>query len=638
LALKETVLGVSDSTDIISSIKKRGLLANTITAVALLLGIYHIYTTFAGCPNEQLHRGIHVYTVLLLIFLVTYNKKNAWWYRAISLFGIFASLGLQFFIWNQYQVIPERLGAATQLDLILGAISVFLVLEATRRIIGPPMAILALVFLAYTRYGKYFPGEIQHRGYSWASIFDLQFLSLNGIFTVPVATAATYIIIFLIFAGFLEKSGALEAFMNLALKLAGKTIGGPAKVAVIASGLMGMASGAAAANVVVTGNISIPLMKRLGYDKNFAGAVEACASSGGQFMPPIMGAAAFIIAATLSIPYLDVCKHAAIPATFWFVACYLVVHFEAQRLNLKPLTDEYIPSTETVLRGLYLFIPIFVLVITLALGYTPMRAGGMALLCLFVLTFVRKETRFNLVGLVDALEYSIRGALSVSIACACAGVIIGCVMQTGLGFYLSAALVKMSGGSLWVLMILVVIASLVLGMGMVTVGAYIIVSTLVSPAMVQMGVPMIAAHLFPFYFAIISAITPPVAIASYTAAGLAGANPWNTGVMGMRLAIPALIIPFIFVFQPGLLLIGSLQSIIMTVFSTLFAVIALSAFVIGYFGKELNIVKRIILLIAAILLIFPQVLPTVVGFAIVAAMYLMHRVSPSSAVRSDVAK
>jgi len=625
MSFRERVLGIPQSKNILGVIMGKGYLGAVTMVIAVMLALYHIYTSFAGTPHEMLHRGVHVYAILMVVYLTTYARRKSLWYRAISLLAIVLSAGLLVFVMNQYDQMSVRWGSPTQLDLVLSAISILLIVEAVRRIIGPAMAGLIVFFLLYARFGLYFPGEVRHAGFRWGQILDLQFLSLDGIFTIPIGVMSTYIIIFLIFAGLLVKSGALESFINLAIRVAGWATGGPAKVAVIASTLMGMCSGAAAANVVVTGNVSIPLMKRLGYKPEFAGAVEACASSGGQFMPPIMGASAFIIAAILGIPYIEVCMRAAIPALLWFLAVFIVVHLEAKRLGLKPLSPAEIPSTKTVLQGLYLFIPIIALVYFLVIGYSPMYAGAIAFAMLFVLTFVRRETRLTVGRLLDALEHGIRMALPVAIACAGAGVIIGCVMQTGLGFYLSAALVHISGGQLLLLLPLVLVASLILGMGMVTVGAYIIVAILVSPALIEMGLPPIAAHLFPFYFAIISAITPPVAVASYTAAGIADANPWQTGVIGIRLAIPALIIPFIFVIQPSLLLIGSPLEILITTIASVLAVLSLAAVTVGYLLRKLNVLERIALFAVAVMFIFPNIGLQLAGLAVLAFIILLQK-------------
>jgi len=624
---KESVLGIQQSQGIVEILRQKRPLSLIITLISVALAFYHLYTSFAGCPPALLHRGIHLFTILILIFLISSLKNRSLWYLAPNIVLSLLALAIMVFIIYDHENMQWRAEEANQLDLTLSAITVLITIEACRRVVGPAMASLIVIFLLYTRLGAYIPGELGHAGFSWSEILDTQFLTLNGVFTTPIGVMSTFIIIFLIFAGFLMKSGVVHAFMDMATKLLGRTSGGPAKAAILASTLMGSVSGSAAANVLVTGSISIPLMKKLGYEPSFAGAVEASVSSGGQFMPPIMGASAFIIAAVLGKPYIIICLSALIPALLWFFCFFITLHFEAKRLGFKPVPKEEIPPTGKVLKDLYFFIPIIALVYFLTQGYSPMYAGFITVVLLFALTFIRKETRFNFASFIAALEYGIRGALPVAAACAGAGIIVGCVMQSGVGYYLSAALVKISGGHLFFLLPLVVIASLLLGMGMVTVGAYIIVSILVSPAMVDMGVTPIAAHLFPFYFAIISAITPPVAVASYAAAGIANAPPWETGMKGIRLALPALLIPFVFITQPSLLFIGTPFSILATTITAILGLTCIASALIGYLSKELKIYERIMLVIASIMLLFPSGVIKLVGMGLLGLVFILQKQS-----------
>lgn len=634
MSFRERVLGIPQSKSMAEVVREKGYLATLITVIAVALALYHLYTSVAGTPPAILHRGIHLFTVLILIFLISSSQKRSRWSHGLNIVLCVAALSVLAFIVYDYEDLPWRTYSPTTLDLILGGITIIITLEACRRAVGTPMAGLIVFFLLYTRFGAYVPGELGHAGFSWLEIIDLQFLTLNGVFGTPIGVMSTFIIIFLIFAGFLMKTGVVQSFMDMAIRVMGRTTGGPAKAAVIASTLMGSVSGSAAANVVVTGSISIPLMKRLGYEPNFAAAVEASVSSGGQFMPPIMGASAFIIAAVLAIPYLQVALHALIPALLWFFSFFIILHFEGKRLGLRPIPKEEIPSTRKVLKDLYYFIPIIALVYLLTQGYSPMLAGFYTVVLLLALSCLRKSTRLNVAGLISALEYGIRAALPVAAATAGAGIIVGAVMQSGVGYYLSAALVNISGGHLFLLLPLVVIVSLILGMGMVTVGAYIIVSILVSPALIEMGVPPIAAHLFPFYFAIISAITPPVAVASYTAAGIANANPWSTGMKGIRLALPALVIPFIFVTQPSLLFLGTPLEIVTTIVVSVAAVVCLAAVTVGYFLGRLNVFARIVLAVTAFMLLVPAtasifmvsgLVINLVGVALLVAIVLLQK-------------
>ena len=622
---KRDVIGLPQSKSMSAILKEKGCLSTTVVLIAVLLALYHIYTSFAGCPPAILHRGIHLFVILIIVFLHSSVRNRNRGYLALNIFLSFLALSTLIYIASDYDEMLFRYNEAEVPDLAFSAITLGLTLEACRRVVGVPMAILVCFFLLYTWLGNYVPGDFGHAGFSWREILDQQFLSYNGVFTTPLGVMSTFIIIFLIFAGFLMKSGAVQAFMEIAIKLMGRTSGGPAKAAVVASALMGSVSGSAAANVMVTGSISIPLMKRLGYPPSFAGAVEASVSSGGQFMPPIMGASAFIIASVLGIPYIKVCLHALIPALLWFFCFFITLHFEAKKRAMQPIDREDIPSARRVLTHLYLFIPLAALVYLLTQGYSPMYAGVMTVFLLVVLIYFRRETRMNFSAIISALEYGIMGALPVTAACAGAGIIVGCVMQSGVGYYLSAALVKMSGGHLYLLLPLVIAASLLLGMGMVTVGAYIIVSILVSPALIDMGVSPIAAHLFPFYFAILSAITPPVAVASYAAAGIAGASPWETGVLGIRLAIPALFIPFVFITQPSLLFLGSPLTILVTIGTSVAGVFCLASVTVGYLIRTLHPLERMGLAIAAIALFFPVGIPNLVGAGILALVTLLQR-------------
>lgn len=599
---KRDVIGIPEDKSIGEVFCEKSLLSRIFSLIAVLLTIYILLTSLVGTPQDILHKGIFLFTILILVFLKSSVEKPGKGYLAVNIILSLLALGVMLYICYDFDMMHSRSEEPENLDLFLSALTLLLVMEACRRSVGWPMVGLIGFFLLYTRFGGYVPGSFGHAGFSWTEILDLQYLTYNGVFTTPLGVMSTFIVIFLIFAGILMKSNAVYAFMDLATRLLGHTIGGPAKAAIIASTFMGSVSGSAAANTMVTGFISIPLMKKLGYKPHFAGAVEASVSSGGQFMPPIMGASAFVIASVLGIPYIRICLHALFPAIFWFFCFFITLHFEAQRLQLKPIPKDELPAWGPVLKQQYFFIPIFFLVYFLMIGYSPFKAGFITVAILFALTFINKGTRFTVVSFIAAMEYGMNSAIAITAACAGAGIIVGCVMQSGVGYYLSAALVSISGGSLAILLILCLIASLIMGMGMVTVGAYIIVSILVSPALIEMGVTPIGAHLYPFYFAIISAITPPVAVASYAGAAIADANPWDTGVEGMRLAIPALAIPFIFVTQPGLLFIGGFFDISIVVIKTFFGVSALAAAVIGFQFRNLSALERLLQAVAAILL------------------------------------
>jgi len=564
---------------------------------------------------------------LIIVFLSSSLKRKHRGYLGLNIALSLLAAITGVYAYTQSIEIPLRLGSPNLWDLTFGTIIILLTLEAARRVVSWVISVITLFFLFYTYYGLLFPGFLKHAPFSFEEIINVQFLDMEGVWGIPLGVMSTYIIIFLIFAGLLFQTGMASAFIDLANKLLGRTTGGPAKVAVASSTLVGSISGSAVANVLITGTVSIPTMKRLGYKPTFAAAVEAGVSTGGQFMPPIMGAAAFIIATYLGIAYIEVAKAALLPALLWFFSFFVMVHFTAKRLGLRTLSKEEVGEIRwsSILKRLYLFIPLILLVYLLIQGYTPMLAGFWAIVLLFALSFIRKGTRFNLGSLTAALEFGIRSALPVSVACATAGIIVGGIMQSGLGYTLSASLVAISQGQLFLILPLVLVASLILGMGMTTTPAYIIIAVLVAPAMIEVGVVPIAAHLFPFYFAIISSITPPVALASYAAAGIAGTSPWRTGLEGMRIALPAISIAFIFVTQPSLLLIGDPSSILITLITTIAGIVCLAAALSGYMLRRLKVLERIILVVIAVMFFYPFWAINLAGLGLLGVIVLIQK-------------
>jgi TRAP transporter 4TM/12TM fusion protein len=418
--------------------------------------------------------------------------------------------------------------------------------------------IVASSFLVYAYFGAYFPGFLSHRGYSIERIVSHMYFTTEGILGIPLGVSATFVFLFVLFGAFLEKTGIGKLFIDIADAIAGWASGGPAKVAVITSALEGTISGSSVANTVGSGSFTIPMMKKLGYRPEFAGAVEAAASTGGQIMPPVMGAAAFLMAEFIGIPYIDIAKAAAIPACLYFAGIFIEVHFEAKRCGLKGKAWDQIPRTWTVLkeRG-HLFVPLIAIIYILTEGFTPSRAALVGLVLSVVAGALKKATRMSVPEIFNALETGARGALGVAIACATAGIIVGVVTLTGLGLKMANGLIDLSGGYMLPTLFFTMITSLILGMGVPTTANYVITATMCAPAVVMLGVPKLAAHLFVFYFGIIADITPPVALAAYAGAGIARANPFKTGVTASKLAIAAFIIPYIFVLNPAMVLIGT---------------------------------------------------------------------------------
>jgi TRAP transporter 4TM/12TM fusion protein len=565
---------------------------------------------------------------LVLVFLINplSKKQRKWWLE-----GVFISLSLIsiiYLFWN-YEYFVTRypyVHPLSKFDLILGIIITLILLEAARRSIGLAMPITAVVFIIYAYLGPHMPGLLRHAGQNTETIVDQLYMTTEGIFGIPLGVSATYVILFVIFGAFLERSGTGQFFMELAAATTGKTRGGPGKIAVISSGLFGTISGSAVANVMVTGQFTIPMMKKTGFQPHFAGAVEATASTGGQIMPPVMGAAAFVMAEFTGLPYITVCKHALIPAVLYYLSCFMAIHFEAIRTNLKGMLEE-VPSLISVfLNKGHLLLPVVIIIYMMFAGYTPMYACIFAIISVVILANLKKASRMGVIKIFQALEEGAKGTVSVAIACACAGIIIGVINLTGLGLKFTSFVLLLAGESLALALFFTMIAGIILGMGLPTTAAYIVMAALLVPALVKLGIPTIAAHMFAFYYAIISAITPPVALAVYAGAGLAGSNMWKTGFAAVRIGAPGFIIPFMFAYEPSLLFIGSSWSIITSFFTASIGVVMLAAGMMGWFLRETNWIERILLIAAAILLIKPGFYSDIIGFIFLGLVIFMQKI------------
>jgi TRAP transporter 4TM/12TM fusion protein len=600
----------------------KALYALFVSCIAVTLALYHLFTAYYGEPTSLAHRSLFVTFILVLIFLVYPLGGGSWsersnWFILIDFAFITCSIAIEAYILYDIDAFQLRWGVPTRIDVIVGSVAIFLVLEASRRAVGWPMVIIASFFMLHTVFGNYFPGVLHGAPTPWSSFVDWIFMQDTGIFGIPIMVMSSFIILFLIFGSLLIRSGAGTFFINLANALAGRMTGGPAKTAVLSSAMMGTLSGSGVANVVATGSFTIPLMKSLGYGPVFAGAVEAMASTGGILMPPIMGAAAFLIAQFLSLPYLRVCIHALLPAIFYFWSVMAMVHFEAKKLGLKPLPKEEMPSLRKVIaRGGHLLFSVFGLIAFLSLGYTAMMAAFWAILLIFLLSFVRKETRLSPVYFLSALEEGSKSCLTVGMACACAGIIIGCVYVSGLGMRFSNILVMAAGGKLWLTLIFVMIASIILGMGMPVTAVYLTLVTIVVPALIDLGVDPVAAHLFCFYFGCISNITPPVCLAAFAAAGVSGANPMKTGFTAVRIGIAAFLIPFMFIYEPAMLMKGSGWYILWIAFTALCGIVSLAAGVQGWLLRRAMFPERAALILSALVLIKSGLITDIIGFGL----------------------
>ncbi len=666
-------------------------------AIAAGMSLFQLYTAGFGLMNPHVQRAIHLAFILTLTFLLfpflpgggktesaPGTPTSVPWYDLL-LAAAGASVGLYIF-WD-YQELVLRAGIPSTVDLAFAFATILLVMEASRRIIGPPMAILATVFLAFAYFGPHLPGVFAHKGYWVTDIADYMYLTTEGIFGIPLGVSATYIFLFILLGAYLEQAGIISFFSDLAMSLVGHTKGGPAKVSVIASALLGMVNGSAIANVVTVGAFTIPLMKRTGFKPHFAGAVEATASMGGQIMPPVMGAVAFIMADTLGTPYVQICKAAAIPAVLYFLAVGVMVHFEAGRTGLHGLPKEELPRFRDVIVGRwYLLLPLAALVYLLLAGYTPLFAGfygivltialimtqklfvthrgggfrallfaGIALgaaatwrfgaygvlglhAFLVVLSFGNEKTRRTLFDLVRSLHNGARSALGVAVACAVIGIVVGVATMTGLGVKLSGAIISLAGGSLFLTLILTMVASLILGMGVPTIPTYIITSTMAAPALAVYGVPPLVAHMFVFYFGLLADLTPPVALAAFAGAGIARADPTKTGFSAVRLALAGFVVPFVFVYDNSLLLLNTtlLGAVIITLAATA-GIVLLGAGAIGYFVIQANIYERVVFIAAALCLIVPGLASDMVGLGLGALAIGSQWVRKSSMTRGGEA-
>ena len=600
-----------------------------IAAIAITFSVFQLYTAIFGVLDAQLQRAIHLGFGLALAYLL-YPFRRAWtrdhYFHPIDI--VFAVLGAATpaYLVIQYRELITRAGTVSPVDTVVGGLGILLVIEATRRVVGLPMVTVVLVFIAYAFLGPYMPGVLAHRGLTPEQLIGHLYFTTEGIFGIPLGVSSTFIFLFILFGAYLESTGLGKFFIDLANAVAGWASGGPAKVAVLSSGLMGTVSGSSVANVVGTGSLTIPMMKKLGYNANFAGAVEAAASTGGQLMPPVMGAAAFLMAEFVGVPYIDVVKAAAIPALLYFTGVWLGVHFEAKRKKLKGIPRAELPNPLTLLkeRG-HLAIPLIVIVYLLVSGYTPMRAALVAIFLSILCAMLRKSTRMKPIEIVYGLERGAKGVLGVLVACASAGIIIGVVTKTGIGLRLASGLIDLAGGMLLPAMFFTMITAIVLGMGVPTTANYVITSTIAAPALEQMGVPVLAAHMFVFYFGIIADVTPPVALAAYAGAGISGGNALKTGVHASKLAVAAFIIPYVFVLSPVLLMVDATPLAIVSVTLTaLLGMIAISSALCGFLADHCRPYERILLIIAGLLMIKPGGITDLVGLVLFVVILVMQ--------------
>jgi TRAP transporter 4TM/12TM fusion protein len=635
-----------------------GWKATAITILAIAFSCFHIYTGLFGLLDAHLQRAVHLAFVLVLVYLLYPAARGARRDRINPIDVALAALSvacLGYLILN-YRVLVTRAGILTPVDIAVGAACIVLVFEAARRIVGLPMVVIAGLFVLYALFGEAMPGALAHRNVTIPQLVNHLFFTTEGMFGIPLGVSASFVFLFLLFAAFIEITGIGKLFIDIGNAVAGWASGGPAKVAVITSAFEGMVEGSSVSNVVGSGSFTIPMMKRLGYRAEFAGAVEAAASTGGQIMPPIMGAAAFLMAEYLNVPYLDVAKAAAIPAVLYFCGIFAGVHFEAKKLGLRGMSRKDLPRFWRILldEG-ELLLPLLGIVWLLVSGFSlnkvALGATGLAILAALIRPVAimlallasgrlvradvepgpnRLVTGWRLLrtwvpaggrGALGALEKGAKSALGVAVACALAGVIVGVVTKTGLGLKLASALVSLAKGNLLLTMFFTMITSLILGMGVPTTANYIITSTIAAPALLTLGVIPIAAHMFVFYFGIIADLTPPVALAAYAGAAIARGNPFKTGVTATRLAVGAFILPYIFVMAPQLLLVGTTPlGMVQAILTSLIGMTTISAGLTGFLVKRLHWVERVLLVGAGLCLVDPGLVTDIIGIAVLAGV------------------
>ncbi len=607
---------------------KRSFIATFTYWFAVAFSAYQLYATLFSPLQSIVHRAVHLSFGLSLIFLLhrgLLNRSSRFRWVDYVLAAGGAGVGLYWLLGAEE--LFHRIGNFHSLDLAVGGAAIVLVLLASLRVAGIPIVVIAGLFLLYALYGNYIPGFLEHRGVSLERLISQMYFTAEGILGTPLGVSSTFIFLFILFGAFLDRTGVGQYFNDLAMAVAGKRIGGPAKVAVFSSALQGTISGSSVANVVTSGSFTIPMMKRLGYRPAFAGAVEASSSTGGQIMPPIMGAAAFLMAEFTGIPYSQIALAAFIPALLFFTGIWIMVHFEAKRLGLRGLTTAELPRTRDVIAKLYLLLPIIVIIVLLMIGMSPMNAAVYSIVSVIAVGAVNKATRMTPRAIVNALESGARSALSIVAATACAGIVVGVITLTGLGLKFAGGIIGLAGGVLLPTLLLTMVACILLGMGTPTTANYIITSTIAVPALLALEtpVPLLAAHMFVFYFGIVADITPPVALAAFAASGIAGSKALETGIQSTRISIGAFIIPYVFVFSPALLLIdASWHTSAFAAATAVIGMIGVSAGMIGYWMRPLNPVERLLAITGGLLSIVPGLLTDSAGLGLLAVLFTLQ--------------
>lgn len=603
--------------------KYHHLFKKMLTLISLLFIVYQVWSVTLSTMDPMHQMSIHLVFILMLSFGL---------YRSIPLIdGLFLILAISSGIY--FSIHAERFATRivgidplSNWDIFFGLILVVLSMEAARRTIGMPIIIIALLFLAYALFGHHLSGMWYHRGMSLTELLEQLAFSYNGLWGSPIAVAASFVFMFVLFGALLQTSGASEFFFRLSVSMAGRSRGGALKIAVLASAFSGMISGSPTANVVTTGSFTIPMSKKLGYSPKFAAAIEAIASTGGSLLPPIMGSSAFLMAAVTSIPYTSIIIAATLPALLFYVALLAVVHFEACRLNLPRMDKKYLLPLKTVIKqGWFHLIPVFVLTVILLSGASPSRAGLFGIITIIVIHLLRTGWKQHLNMLRKAIDVGIKAMIPISTACAVAGLVIAGIMTTGLGGKLNSMIIGFTEGQFGLTLIVIMVISIILGMGMPVAATYVLTAMVAAPTLINLGVSEMASHLFIVYFSVLSAITPPVAVASFAAAGIAGANPTKVGVEAVRLGLTSFIIPFAFVLNPALLMDGTVVEIGLGFIFSIIGVITIASGMTGYLNKKLHYGIRILLVGLGGVLLYPTLVIRLIALLLIGLIiYVQH--------------
>lgn len=622
--------------------------------ISILFSLVQLYAAFTGRVAATQLRPLHLGFVMTLVFLIYPVTKGSRRDRLPIYDAILAvlAMGVCLYIALQHVELAQRINKNTDLDIYVGALLILLLFECCRRVVGLPIMVVALVFLLYAYFGRYMPGDLMHRGFSIRRIITQLVYTTEGIMGTPLGASSTFIFLFVLFGAFLERTEVGNFFIDFANSVAGHKRGGPAKVAVLASALEGTVSGSSVANTVGSGSFTIPMMKRLGYRKEFAAAVEAAASTGGQIMPPVMGAAAFLMAESVGVPYMEVVKAALIPAILYFVGIYIIIELEARKFGLEGMDKGLLPKfLPLIKKNGYLILPLIVIIAFLSIGYTPIFSALVGIASCVLCDLIRhliigvtgalearrerkeKASAAKIAGdvavktaadVVFSLDKGARNVLGVAVACGMAGIIVGMITLTGIGLTLGNSLTALAGGNAYLTLIFTMLASIILGMGVPTTANYLITSTIMAGTVMKVvGCDMLAAHMFVFYFGIIADITPPVALAAMAGAAIAKSDPFRTGLNAVKLAIAAFIVPFIFVFNNKMLLIGAQwYDVVQISVTSVIGMIGVAAALEGYLTRHAHLLQRLLFLAGGLLLIEPGLTTDIVGILLVAVAYI----------------